>query len=574
MYLLASDFDNTLYINNNDFKNNILKIKEFINDNVFVIATGRSYEDFDNLTKGSVLFNYLIINHGATILKDDEIIFNQYIENNLLEQLKKDFDFDNLRYFACKEKIKVSIDDTEITKINICFPDNLIAKRATKYINDKYNGELKAYSLFHKNQIEIVSAKVDKANAIEYIRKLENLDKLDIYTVGDGYTDLLMIEEYNGYAMENSIDELKEIALKKVKSVSEIIDYLNVKIEYMNNHQVTNFINECFNYQGYFEKYMAKVYGDNVDDKKNHLTIKKGEEIVATALLVPNQIKMGEYIFCTLNVGSVCVDKKYRKQGYFRLLMNEIEKISREFDISILTGKKERYQKYGYYPNLLNLYQVSSENKGFSFEIMDGSLNSECLNLYENNSIHSLREEILFKKTAVQWKYEAYYIYKDKQFCGYLIYNTKLDYIDEIMTDQEIDVIKSFAHFKNVQYVSVRCLNNDYQFMKKISSYPNSRMYNRQLFKLNNIKKVLQSCLEYKLKNQTLESGNLKLKIHNDIFEIKVLDNVEISSCDTYDLDLTYEQAMNIFLNKKISNHRLLNSWFHIDLDIYNNDLV
>ena len=65
MYLLASDFDNTLYINNNDFKNNILKIKEFINDNVFVIATGRSYEDFDNLTKGSVLFNYLIINHGA-----------------------------------------------------------------------------------------------------------------------------------------------------------------------------------------------------------------------------------------------------------------------------------------------------------------------------------------------------------------------------------------------------------------------------------------------------------------------------------------------------------------------------
>lgn len=574
MYLLASDFDNTFYINNNDFKNNLIKVKEFVNNNLFVIATGRSYEDFNNITKGSVLFNYLILNHGATILKDDDIIFNQYIEKSLIDKLKKEFDFDNLKYFACQEKNKVSIDGEEITKINISFPDNLIAKRATNYINDKYKEQLKAYSLFHKNQIEIVSAKVDKANAIEYIRKLENLDKLDVYTVGDGYTDVEMIKKYNGYAMENSIDELKEISLKTVKSVSEIIDYLNVKIEYTNNHQITQFINTCFNYQHYFEKYMAKIYGDNVEGMDNHLTIKKEEEIIATALLVPNQIKMGEYNFSTLNIGSVCVHKKYRKQGYFNLLMNEIAKISKEYDISILTGKKERYQKYGYYPNLLNLYQINSENKGFTFEVMDGCLNRECLNLYQKNNVYSIREENLFKETAVQWKYEAYYVFKEKQFYGYLIYNTKLDYIDEIMTDKKIDVIKSFAYFKNAEYVSVRCLNNDYNFLRELNSYPNSKMYNRQLFKLNNIKKVLLSCLEHKLKYQTLEKGSLKIKIDKEILEIKVLDSVEISSCDTYDLELTYEQAMNIFLNKKISNHRLLNSWFYIDLDIYSNDLV
>ena len=35
-----------------------------------------------------------------------------------------------------------------------------------------------------------------------------------------------------------------------------------------------------------------------------------------------------------------------------------------------------------------------------------------------------------------------------------------------------------------------------------------------------------------------------------------------------------YEQAIELFLNKKMSRNKLLSSWFPIDLDIYNNDLV
>ena len=89
-----------------------------------------------------------------TILKDDNVISNQTIDESIIKELKNVIDFDNLQYFACQEKnSRVDIDAKDITKINISFSDNLVAKRAVLYINDKFKGKLKAYILFHKNQI-------------------------------------------------------------------------------------------------------------------------------------------------------------------------------------------------------------------------------------------------------------------------------------------------------------------------------------------------------------------------------------------------------------------------------------
>lgn len=46
MRLLASDYDDTFYLSDEGIKNNILKVKEFMKNNIFVIATGRSYQEF------------------------------------------------------------------------------------------------------------------------------------------------------------------------------------------------------------------------------------------------------------------------------------------------------------------------------------------------------------------------------------------------------------------------------------------------------------------------------------------------------------------------------------------------
>ena len=56
---LVSDFDNTLYVNDNQIMQNIDKIKNFMdNGNIFIIATGRSYIDISKMiVKHNIPFN-------------------------------------------------------------------------------------------------------------------------------------------------------------------------------------------------------------------------------------------------------------------------------------------------------------------------------------------------------------------------------------------------------------------------------------------------------------------------------------------------------------------------------------
>ena len=51
-----------------------------------------------------------------------------------------------------------------------------------------------------------------------------NILQENVYTIGDGYIDIEMIKDFNGYAMVNSVDELKKIAKKECKSVAEFIN--------------------------------------------------------------------------------------------------------------------------------------------------------------------------------------------------------------------------------------------------------------------------------------------------------------------------------------------------------------
>lgn len=310
MYILATDFDRTFYINNSDLRKNIGASIKFMEKNMFIIATGRSYNDFQDLTKGTIKANYYVYNYGATIIKDDKELINYYIDDNLIDELKKIIDFDNLKYFACSRKeSRVDINHENITKINVSFQDNLVAKKACDYINDNFNGKLNAYIPSHRNQIEIVSFKANKKNAIEYIMNRENIDKSCIFTVGDSVSDYEMIKNFNGYAMENANDSVKKAALKEVKSVSEIFEYLSIEIVDLNeNDNIIEFVNKCFNHKNYFEKYMAKIY-NHKDKLKYHVGIKKDNELIAAALLVPNKIYIDKNELDVLTVGSICVAK-------------------------------------------------------------------------------------------------------------------------------------------------------------------------------------------------------------------------------------------------------------------------
>ena len=318
---------------------------------------------------------------------------------------------------------------------------------------------------------------------------------------------------------------------------------------------------------------MAKIYNNNNSDK-NHIVIRKDNEIVACALIIGNKLYIGDNTLDILEVGSLCVREEYRNKGYLKILLGYIKNIEKEYDLSVLSGDIKRYSSFNYYPNILNLYKIKSKtHNNITFKSINDDYIIDSLNLY-NKGIHANRAIYNFKDILVQWKCESYYIFKDNNYIGYLIYNTKNDYINEIKCSNLIDVVESFGIFKNRNYTNLSVLNNDYDTLNILNNLEVSKMYNRQLYSINNIKKVISVCLNNKLKYEALVKGSIAIKVDNEIIKITVDNKVIVDSDTKYDIELSYDQFMNLLLNKKMTRNNIFSSWFYLDLDIYNNDLV
>ena len=226
--ILVSDYDQTFYLNDEDIEKNKKSVENFRkHENIFIFATGRSYFDFMNKAERYKLkWDYLIINHGATILdKNNNIISNYTIDNNIINNIEKDLEIKkSINHFCCKlENSRTDFNDKDLTKIYAKYEKDK-AEQINSLINKKYSEFVNCY-LVSGNAVEIISNKTCKSNAIEEIVQIEKVNRENIFTIGDGYSDIEMIKNYNGYCMEKSVQELLKICNGKiVKSVSELIE--------------------------------------------------------------------------------------------------------------------------------------------------------------------------------------------------------------------------------------------------------------------------------------------------------------------------------------------------------------
>lgn len=226
--ILISDYDQTFYINDEDIELNKIAVEKFRKDgNIFVFATGRSYEEFKNkVNEYDLKYDYAILNHGATILNsNDEVIENFAIANSIIPNIKEDIlNTKFIKYFCCSLfESRVDFNYQDLTKIYAKYDNKELAMKVNEIINCKYGNYINSYYVT-KNSIEIISNKTNKFYAIELLTKRLDIFRDNIYTIGDGYSDIEMIRNYKGYCMKDSVEELLDYCKdKKVESVSELI---------------------------------------------------------------------------------------------------------------------------------------------------------------------------------------------------------------------------------------------------------------------------------------------------------------------------------------------------------------
>ena len=230
MKMLVSDYDKTFYLNDDDIEINKKCIDTFReNGNIFVIATGRSYLDFKKASNSHGLkYDYVILNHGATIIDNkDNILYNEYMEDGIARKIKDFLRLDKtISNFCCSLlESRVDFNHKEITKINAKYSTLEDALDVYKKILNTYSTRINIYHV-STYTVEIVSNKVNKAEGISFLANKLNLNKDFIYTIGDSYSDIEMIKNYNGYCMSDSKEDVKKVAIEEVDSVSKLIKSL------------------------------------------------------------------------------------------------------------------------------------------------------------------------------------------------------------------------------------------------------------------------------------------------------------------------------------------------------------
>ena len=55
------------------------------------------------------------------------------------------------------------------------------------------------------------------------LTKKLDINNSNVYSIGDGYSDIEMVKDFNGYCMIDSVNELKKVAISEVKSVSDLV---------------------------------------------------------------------------------------------------------------------------------------------------------------------------------------------------------------------------------------------------------------------------------------------------------------------------------------------------------------
>ncbi len=234
--IIISDFDDTLYVDGKISDENRKSIHTFRQKgNLFVIATGSSYTSFKRKCSNTHLeYDYLIVNHGSTIYKNDAILSNEVIDKFVLDEIISRYNilenksyvlknYENGNFFSTAKEGLVSPDTKDITKIHLEFKKEEYLEEV-KYLREKYNKKINLYEILNNNDIEIISNRASKMIAIDKILKLELIQNNNVYTIGDGFSDVEMIKKYNGYAVPNAVEVLKQYSIKEVEDVKTLVE--------------------------------------------------------------------------------------------------------------------------------------------------------------------------------------------------------------------------------------------------------------------------------------------------------------------------------------------------------------
>lgn len=250
MKILGSDYDGTLKVDGEVSLENIEMIKKWrAQGNLFGIVTGRSTTTIRQEIKTKGLdIDFLVCNNGGVILdKNLEIeqillldfdavekivehietiesngyVLNDGVNRSRVAKMKIEDDLHNAPSTISMEEI---LANKKVAQIVVNFNKQEAANALAAYINENFGNKAEAFT--NLNCVDIVPKGASKENGLRHIAKRENVSEDNVYSIGDSYNDICMIEAFHGATLNHAIDAIKEHSEVSVKDVAEYLSLL------------------------------------------------------------------------------------------------------------------------------------------------------------------------------------------------------------------------------------------------------------------------------------------------------------------------------------------------------------
>ena len=235
MKLLVSDYDGTFYNSIDNVKLNVEAIEKFMKSgNKFVLSSGRSLASLKRKVKEhDIPYNYLATCDGMYLFDErDNMLMSTKMNKKILKKLNhihKLDGYERIDYSYDDDYATVVLQDKNFASVSIIVKEKISDKllkefNRLKKENPCYDFFIYGYELY--KYMVIKPRNINKSTPIKYLERHLDLDKKNIYTVGDGSNDIEMIRDYNGYMIGNN-RKLKKVALDNYDSLHSLISDIN-----------------------------------------------------------------------------------------------------------------------------------------------------------------------------------------------------------------------------------------------------------------------------------------------------------------------------------------------------------
>ncbi|MBQ8178665.1 MAG: GNAT family N-acetyltransferase [Clostridia bacterium] len=193
------------------------------------------------------------------------------------------------------------------------------------------------------------------------------------------------------------------------------------------NKKVIKFLNKVFHKP--FPSLIPSLYGKDKNTMQYHYVVEKEGVLSGAICAYPEDITLGGVTINGVAIGMVATAKKARNQGIMGMMLRRSEEAYKDSaDVMFLTGRRHRYEHFGYYPaGATYCFEISSVSikkweKDNPYVIVRAKTEEDFL---EVNELSSKRNMVVDRPRASEsdvirnWFSKLYLVKKKGRTVGY-----------------------------------------------------------------------------------------------------------------------------------------------------------